>query len=174
MPTASKRRHRAQRARARGRADRAGRRRWLAAARREPRAGSSSARKAGRASFFSTRPILGHRTRHLRTAWPGAIVGSVRDPARWSGFAMRSRGAAGTANALTRLGRICARFTSSTPSRRDRGARRAPAKHLTPSRADRFRGHRAFARVFELGHVSEQVAAEEIVTGIFSRFCIGK
>jgi tRNA modification GTPase len=25
-----------------------------------------------------------------------------------------------------------------------------------------------------LGHVSEQVAAEEIVTGIFSRFCIGK
>ena len=26
----------------------------------------------------------------------------------------------------------------------------------------------------QLGHVSEQVAAEEIVTGIFSRFCIGK
>lgn len=26
----------------------------------------------------------------------------------------------------------------------------------------------------ELGHVSEQVAAEEVITGIFSRFCIGK
>jgi tRNA modification GTPase len=27
---------------------------------------------------------------------------------------------------------------------------------------------------YELGHVSEQVAAEEVITGIFSRFCIGK
>jgi tRNA modification GTPase len=31
--------------------------------------------------------------------------------------------------------------------------------------------HRAFS---SLGHVSEQVAAEEVIDGIFSRFCIGK
>jgi tRNA modification GTPase len=31
--------------------------------------------------------------------------------------------------------------------------------------------HRAFSA---LGHVSEQVAAEEVIDGIFSRFCVGK
>ena len=108
------------------------------------------------------------------TAWPHAIVGTVRNPETLE----RVRDAIATAGwnaqrfdatrphlaglhefeaayaAIAALGRACGALDASEP-----------IDFVATELAHAFS---------QLGHVSEQVAAEEIVTGIFSRFCIGK
>ncbi|MFY9737764.1 MAG: tRNA uridine-5-carboxymethylaminomethyl(34) synthesis GTPase MnmE [Candidatus Cybelea sp.] len=108
------------------------------------------------------------------TAWPGAIVGSVRSPdtlerlrdaiaaAGWNGERFDA-----TRPHLAGVHEFDAAFAAIDALGRASDALHAsePIDFVATELAHAFS---------QLGHVSEQVAAEEIVTGIFSRFCVGK
>ena len=107
-------------------------------------------------------------------AWPDAIVGSVRSPETleqvrhaiatvgWNDERFDA-----TRPHLTGLHEFEAAYAAIAALGRACGALDAsePIDFVATDLAHAFS---------QLGHVSEQVAAEEIVTGIFSRFCIGK
>ncbi|MGA7201919.1 MAG: tRNA uridine-5-carboxymethylaminomethyl(34) synthesis GTPase MnmE [Candidatus Cybelea sp.] len=106
--------------------------------------------------------------------WPGAIVGSVRNPETLERIrdAIASTGWNGERFDATRphlagLHEFEATYAAIAALERARDALEAsePIDFVATELAHAFS---------QLGHVSEQVAAEEIVTGIFSRFCIGK
>jgi tRNA modification GTPase len=107
-------------------------------------------------------------------AWPSAIVGSVRNPETLE----RVR------DAIATVGWEGKRFDATRPHLA--GVHEFEAAYAAIAALGRAGGAldtgepidfvaTELAHAFsQLGHVSEQVAAEEIVTGIFSRFCIGK
>jgi tRNA modification GTPase len=140
----------------------------------DPGAGRLLERTQGRPRIlFLNKADLGTDPAYGRE-WPGAITGSVRD----AGTLERLR------RAIASAGWNGERFDASQPHLASLyefeaadAALRALARAgdaLDAREAIDFVATELAHAFSQLGHVSEQVAAEEIVTGIFSRFCIGK
>jgi tRNA modification GTPase len=106
--------------------------------------------------------------------WPDAIAGSVRDAATLAKIrrAIASAGWNGEHFDATRPHLASLYEFEATEAAIIALARAAVA--LDAREAIDFVATELAHAFSQLGHVSEQVAAEEIVTGIFSRFCIGK
>lgn len=106
--------------------------------------------------------------------WPRAVVGSTRDPETLS----RLR------DALAAAGWSGERFDATRPHlaalhefeavNDALGAMQRAARALDGHEPIDFVATELQHAFSALGHVTEQVAAEEVVAGIFSRFCIGK
>jgi tRNA modification GTPase len=106
--------------------------------------------------------------------WPGAITGSVRDAATLERLrrAIASAGWNGEPFDATRPHLASLHEFEAADAALRALARAGDA--LDAREAIDFVATELAHAFSQLGHVSEQVAAEEIVTGIFSRFCIGK
>lgn len=108
------------------------------------------------------------------TEWPDAIVGSVRD----AGTLERLR------RAIAAVGWNGELFDATRPhlaalhefeaANAALAALERAGNALDAREPVDFVATELAAAFSELGHVSEQVAAEEIVAGIFARFCVGK
>jgi tRNA modification GTPase len=106
--------------------------------------------------------------------WPDAIAGSVRDAATLEKLR----------HAIASAGWNDERFDATRPHLASLyefeaadaalAALARAGEALDAGEAIDFAATELAHAFSQLGHVSEQVAAEEIVTGIFSRFCIGK
>jgi tRNA modification GTPase len=106
--------------------------------------------------------------------WPQAIAGSVRDTATLEQLrrAIASAGWNGERFDVTRPHLASLYEFEAADAALTALARAGEA--LDAHEAIDFVATELAHAFSQLGHVSEQVAAEEIVTGIFSRFCVGK
>jgi tRNA modification GTPase len=112
--------------------------------------------------------------RAWRARFPEAIAGSVRDAVTLERLRNAVADAGWNGEAFDASRPHLATLHEFEAANAGRSALRRACEALDAREPLDFVATELSLAFSELGHVSEQVAAEEVITGIFSRFCIGK